>query len=73
MSRMPDVDRFSRPVLSVDGSGAQPRPMTTVEARENLVQAADRYRAEGSEKAAWAMEAACWQMLAATYELEGIL
>lgn len=73
MSRMPDVDRFSRPALPVDGSDAQPRPMTTVEARGNLVQAADRYRVEGSEKAAWAMEAACWMLIAATYELEGIL
>jgi len=62
------ADRFSRPALD----DAQPRPMTTVEARHNLVQASDRYRAEGSEKAAWALEAACWKLIAATYELEGI-
>lgn len=64
-----DADRFSRPALPAD---TQPRPMTTTEARGNLVQASERYRVEGSEKAAWAMEAACWQLLAATYGLEGI-
>jgi len=66
-----DADRFSRPALpAVD---APPRPVTVVEARNNLVQASDRYRAEGSEKAAWAMEAACWKLIAAIYDLEGIL
>lgn len=70
MSQATGADRFSRPALP---EAAQPRRMTTVEARDNLVQAADRYRAEGSEKAAWAMEAACWQLLAAIYGLEGIL
>lgn len=68
---MPSADRYSRPAL--DGSTRPERRLSTTEARENLVEAADRYRVEGSEKAAWAMEAAAWKLLAATYEVEGIL
>lgn len=63
--------RYSRPAL--EESPAQPRKMTTSEARDNLVAAAGKYKAERSEKAAWAMEAACWKLLAAIYDLEGIL
>ena len=64
-------DRFSRPAL--DDADPQAKPLTVPQARDALVQAADRYRAEGSEKAAWALEAACWKLLAAIYDLEGIL
>lgn len=68
---MPDVGRYSRPAL--DDSAPPQRPLTVDEARGAIVEAADRYRAEGGEKAAWELDKAAFRLIAVTYELEGVL
>ena len=62
--------RYSRPALGEDDG--KPAVMTTAWARDNLVAAAEAYKASRDEKDAWAMEAACWKLIAAIYGAEGI-
>ena len=52
--------------------GSLAKPQTVTEARNALVTAGDRWRAEGSERAGWALDKAALVLIAVTYGEDGI-